>query len=463
MNNLPITKSSFKSVYITILAIALALIAGIFIVTRIFIAPSMIQDRLSGIQSVIRSHDYNILLNNTRPLRDELIKSSIIENDSSFDHYLSGDTVGQQRVKEFLKECNFFSSEICLNNSGFIFLEGIQNQQYKYAVFLKGNFLKNPSSLYIWESFTILLIGLSFLLLIMSISNKEELLTKKLSLTAKSVNEMKALFAEEVSFSNENDEFIAIRQGVDDLGNSLKKAISQIKEYKETFARKTRLEQLGLTIGQVSHDLKAPLNETENFLEALPMLLEKTSKNEVNAAITSLLSRVRHGKIALNEALQLTKRVSNPKNEILISSLLNSVNLRAKEQLKFKNLKITIHVNKDFQILGDQKELEIALLNLIDNTCDEKNDAHIDISLSLLPNGYAKILYQDNGHGIPEDRLNIIFDPLVSFKTYGSGIGLSSSKEIVHRHGGSIKANIRAQGAEFEIIFPTAQAEVTNA
>jgi len=64
--------------------------------------------------------------------------------------------------------------------------------------------------------------------------------------------------------------------------------------------------------------------------------------------------------------------------------------------------------------------------------------------------------FSDNGAGIPEDALGLIFEPFTTFrKSSGSGIGLAVSKQIVNRHGGSISCTSTPnQGATFRIILP---------
>jgi signal transduction histidine kinase len=61
----------------------------------------------------------------------------------------------------------------------------------------------------------------------------------------------------------------------------------------------------------------------------------------------------------------------------------------------------------------------------------------------------------DNGPGIPPERLEAIFQPFVSSKSKGMGLGLAICKEIVEGHGGRIQAESRVgAGTRFRIVLP---------
>ncbi|MDZ7343238.1 MAG: ATP-binding protein, partial [candidate division KSB1 bacterium] len=73
------------------------------------------------------------------------------------------------------------------------------------------------------------------------------------------------------------------------------------------------------------------------------------------------------------------------------------------------------------------------------------------------PNGkeWVKIQIRDSGCGIPKELLDSIFDPFVSGRKDGIGLGLSVAYQIAHRHGGWIEAaNNPEGGATFTVSLP---------
>jgi len=73
----------------------------------------------------------------------------------------------------------------------------------------------------------------------------------------------------------------------------------------------------------------------------------------------------------------------------------------------------------------------------------------------LAPGRYVRLTVQDQGHGIPADKLDRIFDPYFTTKEFGSGLGLAITYSIVHAHGGAIRVESQVgEGARFTILLP---------
>jgi signal transduction histidine kinase len=67
----------------------------------------------------------------------------------------------------------------------------------------------------------------------------------------------------------------------------------------------------------------------------------------------------------------------------------------------------------------------------------------------------VKVVFRDNGNGIPSELLGHIFEPFFTTKTAGMGMGLSISQRIIQAHNGRIEVrNADPSGAEFSIFLP---------
>jgi PAS domain S-box-containing protein len=73
----------------------------------------------------------------------------------------------------------------------------------------------------------------------------------------------------------------------------------------------------------------------------------------------------------------------------------------------------------------------------------------------VAPGRYVRLTVQDQGHGIPADKLDRIFDPYFTTKEFGSGLGLAITYSIVHAHGGAVTVESQpGEGACFTILLP---------
>ena len=133
-------------------------------------------------------------------------------------------------------------------------------------------------------------------------------------------------------------------------------------------------------------------------------------------------------------------------------------------RLNFARKNITCYFSppNDFpKFYGDPRSLEQVFNNLIGNSVDafDGQDGIITLKLSLKENesGRRQILISesDNGPGIPEDKIDSIFEPFMTTKKNGNGWGLALSKRIITSHKGTIQVkSFQGGGTVFEILLP---------
>jgi two-component system C4-dicarboxylate transport sensor histidine kinase DctB len=128
-------------------------------------------------------------------------------------------------------------------------------------------------------------------------------------------------------------------------------------------------------------------------------------------------------------------------------------------QIKSAGVRIVRHVDSDIWVSGYAVQLEQVLVNLIRNALDAVSEVKrpaIDISATASPE-MVRIVVADNGPGIAPELIEQIFDPFVTSKPVGKGLGLglSISYGIVQDFRGRIHAANRPQGgAELVIELP---------
>ncbi len=105
----------------------------------------------------------------------------------------------------------------------------------------------------------------------------------------------------------------------------------------------------------------------------------------------------------------------------------------------------------------DSALIEQVLINMLRNAIhvvDNQSEKSIRIRVTREV-GKCIISISDNGRGIPDEVLDKIFIPFYTTRKNGSGIGLTLSKQIMHRHGGYIEASsVEGHGATFRLVFP---------
>jgi signal transduction histidine kinase len=112
-------------------------------------------------------------------------------------------------------------------------------------------------------------------------------------------------------------------------------------------------------------------------------------------------------------------------------------------------------------IRGDRVHLQQVLLNLMLNGMDamaeiELPDRRLTVRTVMLERS-VELAVTDCGHGIPEDKLAVIFDSFVTTKENGMGLGLAMARSVAEAHAGRITAENNVDGgATFRLFLPVA-------
>lgn len=197
---------------------------------------------------------------------------------------------------------------------------------------------------------------------------------------------------------------------------------------------------------RTSHDLKAPLGTIMGFTDLL-----KNSQQEFTKRDMKFIEMIQNGATQMQDLIDGILEYSRANGievnyqEVDLNALLSKVKLmlydsllKVDGQLEFQNLPSKIY--------ADQTKLSQLFLNLLSNALKfSRKDVQAKIVISSVENDDStQISIADNGIGIKEENLSKIFDVFTrinSNKDYlGSGIGLSTCKEIVNQHGGEIWA-----------------------
>jgi two-component system, OmpR family, phosphate regulon sensor histidine kinase PhoR len=216
-------------------------------------------------------------------------------------------------------------------------------------------------------------------------------------------------------------------------------------------------------IANVSHELKTPLTVIVGFLETLSDMKNEFS-TKIYPYLQMMLEQSDRMKKLVEDLLQLSSIESNAapaeKKEIDMNRLFK--NLKKDSDLVSGRLhKINMSINKNIALLGYEKEIYSAFLNLVSNAIRyTKEDGSIHVIWDI-KDQKPFFEVQDSGIGIDEKlipRLTERFfriDTDRSRNTGGTGLGLSIVKHVCIRHQAQIEiTSQKGKGSQFKITFP---------
>jgi PAS domain S-box-containing protein len=206
---------------------------------------------------------------------------------------------------------------------------------------------------------------------------------------------------------------------------------------------------------RLAHEIKNPLTPIQLSAERIDhkfsKQLEKKDQTILSDITKTIVNQVDAIKKMVNEFTEYSRSPELTKSEINLVDLLNElVNLFQKEDLK---IKISSR-SKKINFTCDEIKIRQVFVNLINNAYEaKKEDNSCEIEIRLRKTKNAVILnFIDNGSGVNDD-INI-FEPYVTTKKTGTGLGLAVVKKIIDEHDGSITIkNNKISGANVEIHF----------
>jgi signal transduction histidine kinase len=149
-----------------------------------------------------------------------------------------------------------------------------------------------------------------------------------------------------------------------------------------------------------------------------------------------------------------------------IQALLARVADVARPKLDASRISLTVEAAQDLPpVEADSEELELAMLNLVNNSLDAMPSGGTLAVRASASDGKVRIDITDSGSGIAPELLPRIFDPWVSTKPAGrgTGLGLSITRDVITRHGGSISADSEPGRTTVTILLPAADARPAHA
>ena len=213
----------------------------------------------------------------------------------------------------------------------------------------------------------------------------------------------------------------------------------------------------------ITHEVRNPLSSiglnTELLEEELGELDEGDTA-EARALCTSITAEVDRLTEITEEYLKFA-RLPKPKLgreniNLVVSNLVEF----ERETLRKKGVEVELELDDDLpEVLIDDAQIRQALLNLVRNAAEalEEHEGRgvITVTTAAQSGDSVEVEVADDGPGIPQELADKLFDPFVSTKERGTGLGLAMTHQIVREHGGLMSVDSApGAGTRFRLKLP---------
>ncbi len=217
--------------------------------------------------------------------------------------------------------------------------------------------------------------------------------------------------------------------------------VQKQKEEKEKF------QEISLITSGINHEIRNPLNSIYLSYQMLEPLLDHADPEIVFHSDT-LKREIKRIQGIIERFSNLSRAIAVDREEIYLDKFF--ADMQSVWAGIAMHTEINQHHEAQMKINTDRRLLTQIMANVVGNAA-EAGARHVDIAVTA-QKGKTVFSIKDDGPGIRKEHMKYIFDPYVSFKAGGSGIGLALTKKMVLHLGGRIEVeSVEGRGTEFLI------------
>jgi signal transduction histidine kinase len=236
-------------------------------------------------------------------------------------------------------------------------------------------------------------------------------------------------------------------------------AVDVARQASEELRHSLRLAAAGEMAGALAHELNQPLTALSAYGSACERLMARGgSEALLQKTIRSMVAESQRASDVLRRLRDFFRTGSTALEPLALADVVAGAAASFAGQAGEQGIAIDVGAMPDATLLADRVQLEVVLRNLLSNAIQ---------ALAQMPEGAARriaidagldgaavwITIADNGPGIADKIRSRLFEPFISLKSSGLGLGLAISRSIVETHGGTLTAE-PGRHAVFRITLP---------
>ncbi len=250
---------------------------------------------------------------------------------------------------------------------------------------------------------------------------------------------------------------------------SISTDVTEKRQLEQQVLQSQRLDTIGSLAGGIAHDLN---NALSPILMGVQLMRRQSQSEKAQRMLDVMEQSTQRGAGMVRQILAFTRGSGDDRQEVNLRTLTKDLEHLIKETFP-KNIEVSSYIATDlWPLFANPTQIHQILLNLSVNARDAMPDGgHLTIAVdkhrqegtenatlaSRQPGQFILFMISDTGSGIPPELIKQVFDPFFSTKSAGkgTGLGLTTVRTIVEKHGGCIDISSEPNaGTTFEIYLP---------
>lgn len=221
-------------------------------------------------------------------------------------------------------------------------------------------------------------------------------------------------------------------------------AEARMQELQSDLVRVSRLTALGEMASALAHELNQPLTAISNYLKGSKRLLVSNGmgKDQIATALDHAADQALRAGVIIRRLREFVSRGETERRIEDLSKLIEEASALALVGAREHGVRVRFEMDPAAnQVLADKVQIQQVLLNLIRNGMDAMEDSptrELVIAVVAIDDDMLRVSVSDTGAGVRDGLADQLFQPFVTSKRSGMGVGLSISRTIIETHGGRI-------------------------
>ena len=241
----------------------------------------------------------------------------------------------------------------------------------------------------------------------------------------------------------------------------------EVERGRQKLASLARLSSMGELTASLAHQLNQPLTGIRNNAEAAQRFIDSghATLPQLRDILADIVADDERAAGVIRRVREMLGRSEWSPQRLDANALVQDVAVLIESDAVLRNVSVSFDFAPEpIYVNGNRIDLEQALLNVVTNAMEAVADRPVpqrvvDIQTRRPEGGGVHLVIRDRGIGFPAGSEERIFEPFVTTKPTGMGMGLAVARSVADSHGGSIRAeNHPGGGAVFTISIPEAAA-----
>jgi two-component system sensor kinase FixL len=222
---------------------------------------------------------------------------------------------------------------------------------------------------------------------------------------------------------------------------------TRLQELQSELVHMSRFTALGEMASTLAHEINQPLTAISNYLKGCRRILERMEGETVpmlREAVNEAADQALRAGQVIRHLREFVARGESERHIESLPKLIEEASALALVGAKERGIRVAFNFDPAAAfVLADRIQIQQVLLNLIRNAIEAMQDQprrELVVATKLVEEGLIEVSVRDTGPGIAPEIAAHLFQPFMTTKKHGMGVGLSICRTIVESHGGKIQA-----------------------